>query len=124
MQHSLFGVERTGTARVFRLVGARVRGASGVQVPHSLPLGVHDVKAAAGRHTAGHHPATVRDDDQIFGVWTPQTKLSSPAGAQLDVGAWAALREREEQIAAHTSVVARMVFFMIVSERDAGSRRV
>ena len=34
MQHSLFGIERAGAARVFRLVGARVRGARRVQVPH------------------------------------------------------------------------------------------
>ena len=77
VQHGLLRIERARAARVFRLVGSRVRGADGVQVPHRLRLRVDDVKTAAGRHAAGHHPARVRDDDEVFGVLDAADEIQS-----------------------------------------------
>src|SRR5262245_336030 len=53
------------------------------------------------------------------GFWTPQTNESPPAGVH--EGACAAPSENEPQIAAHTSNVARTMFFMIVSGGDCES---
>src|SRR5678815_1344280 len=68
VKQRLLRVERTRAARVFRLVGTYGRSAGGVKIPHALGLSVDEMQAAAGSHSARHHPARVRNDDESLGV--------------------------------------------------------
>ena len=96
MQHRLFGIERTGTARVFRLVGARVRGAG--RRTGSAPSSPGCPRCEGRCRAPCRWPPSSdcsgrRTRSSAF--WTPQTKLSPPDGAHPDAGACAAATENE-----------------------------
>ena len=68
VEQRLLRIEGAWAHGVFRLVGARVGGAGGVEVLHRLRARIHEMQPAARRHATRQHPPRVRHEHEVFRI--------------------------------------------------------